>query len=80
MHGDDTSGYLIEFVTLGNTVKVNAVDPATGTEVSIIGPVTASTAELSRIAAQKLHRALAHHSDDRGQSSQPVGPKRGIIV
>jgi hypothetical protein len=43
-----------EFVAIGRTVKVSAIDAATGTEVSIIGPATASQADLRRLALQKL--------------------------
>ncbi|RME61627.1 MAG: hypothetical protein D6782_13755, partial [Alphaproteobacteria bacterium] len=43
-HSDE--GFLIEFVALGNAVKVSAIDPATGTEVSILGAATASRHDL----------------------------------
>lgn len=47
-----------EFYSLGNSVKVSAIDADTGVEVSITGPRTASQSELQRIALQKLERAL----------------------
>ena len=34
---DDQEGYIIEFHRVGNAVKVTAMDPATLTEVSIVG-------------------------------------------
>lgn len=43
-----------EFVAIGRNVKVSAIDAATGTEVSIMGPATASQADLQRLALQKL--------------------------
>ena len=49
-----SEGYLIEFITIGNSVKVCAVDPKTGVEVSIVGPKKAGQQELSRNAVNKL--------------------------
>jgi hypothetical protein len=47
-----------EFVAVGRHVKVSAIDAATGTEVSVIGPATASQADLQRLALQKLQARL----------------------
>lgn len=49
----------LEFIPVGRQVKVVAIDAATGTEVSIVGPVTASQAELQRVAVAKLKRRIA---------------------
>jgi len=46
--------FIIEFITMGNSVKVSCIDPKTGREVSAIGPRTASQAELSRLAVNKM--------------------------
>ena len=35
-----------EFVAIGNVVKVTAIDSVTGTEVSAMGPTSASQADL----------------------------------
>jgi hypothetical protein len=43
-----------EFTGIGRNVKVSAIDAATGLEVSIVGPATASQANLQRLALQKL--------------------------
>ena len=48
----------MEFQTIGNAVKVSAIDPETLVEVSIIGPVSASESDLSRLAARKLEYVL----------------------
>ena len=48
-----------EYITVGNSVKVSAIDAATGTEVSIAGPRNAGQKELERIALQKLLRAMS---------------------
>ena len=47
-----------EFVAVGRQVKVSAIDAATGTEVSVMGPATASQADLQRLALQKLQSRL----------------------
>jgi hypothetical protein len=47
-----------EFVVIGHSVKVSAIDAATGTEVSVMGPATASQADLQRLALQKLRARL----------------------
>jgi hypothetical protein len=47
-----------EFTAIGRTVKVSAIDAATGLEVSVIGPASASQADLERLALQKLNARL----------------------
>jgi hypothetical protein len=56
---DEESEYLIEFRRIGAYVKVSALDPQSGTEVSIVGSPQASEAELTRVATQKLRYMLA---------------------
>jgi hypothetical protein len=51
-----------EFTAIGTTVKVVAIDAATGTEVSIIGPVNAAQAHLEQLALQKLKARLAREA------------------
>lgn len=50
--------YLIEFRQIGGTIKVSALDPVSGTEVSIVGDAKASEAELKRIAVNKLEYVM----------------------
>ncbi|MGA9796104.1 MAG: hypothetical protein WBQ17_11295 [Rhizomicrobium sp.] len=45
---------LFEFFAQGAVVKVTAIDPATGDEVSIVGPARAPRATLQAAALQKL--------------------------
>jgi hypothetical protein len=47
-----------EFTAIGNTVKVTAIDSLTGIEVSAMGPVSASQADLQQLALQKLKMRL----------------------
>ena len=50
---------IFEFVRAGAALKVTAVDPATGTEASIVGDPAAGEAALKRLARQKLDYVLA---------------------
>ena len=51
-----------EFVSIGTSVKVIAIDAATGTEVSVIGPVGAAQADMQRLALGKLKARLAREA------------------
>ena len=50
---------IFEFLQVGSSVKVTAIDTATGTEVSIVGAPAAGEATLKRLAKQKLDYVLA---------------------
>ncbi len=50
---------IIEFHRIGGSVKVSAMDPATLTEVSIIGPANAGEEILKRNVLRKLEFVLA---------------------
>ena len=54
MRSPGKGGILFEFVVQGNAVKATAIDPASGTEASIVGPVTAGRDVLAQAAARKL--------------------------
>lgn len=60
--------YLIEFVRVGNQVKVTACDQETGTEAVIIGPTHATKKALSELAVKKLLYVLAKQKDAKGNS------------
>ncbi len=49
---------IIEFRRVGHALKVSAMDPRTLTEVSIVGPLNASEAELTRAVMRKLAYVL----------------------
>lgn len=57
--GTEPREVYFEFVTIGTTVKVMAIDGATGTEVSVMGPASAAQADLERLALAKLKLRLA---------------------
>lgn len=56
--GDDDHGYIIEFISMGDYVKVSAIDPATRREASIVGDPAAGKDALSRLAVRKLHYVM----------------------
>jgi hypothetical protein len=63
--GPDPSGLgevYFEFVAIGTSVKVIAIDAVTGTEISVIGPVGAAQADLQRLALGKLKARLAREA------------------
>ncbi len=62
MAGEDREVYF-EFTVVGNSVKVTAIDSATGTEVSTMGPTSASQADLRRLALAKLKARLEREQD-----------------
>ena len=58
---------LIEIMQVGNAVKVSAVDPATGVEVSIVGPPSVGEETLKRNAINKLNYVLRKGTARRPQ-------------
>ena len=55
---------IFEFLTVGTSVKVTAVDVETGTEVSIVGDRAAPEAMLKRVAKQKLDYVMAKQANE----------------
>jgi hypothetical protein len=47
-----------EFTPVGNVVKVVAIHAGTGTEVSVLGPTSASRSDLQGLALRKLKARL----------------------
>ena len=62
MTADDRREVYFEFVSIGTSVKVVAIDAATGTEVSVIGPVGAAQGDMQRLALGKLKARLAREA------------------
>ncbi|MEM6834461.1 MAG: hypothetical protein AAGA36_07625 [Pseudomonadota bacterium] len=71
-----SQGYLLEFLPARGAVKVSAIDPLTGTEVSIVGSPAASQRQLERVAVQKLKYVLSKTQ----QAPEERSEKRGIEV
>ena len=55
---NDDKGYILEYVTIGNSVKVTVLDPQTLKEVSIIGNSKTSRRQLAAVAIRKLRYVL----------------------
>ena len=62
MASDDPREVFFEFIAIGGTVKVVAIDAAAGTEVTVIGPAGAAQADLERLALGKLKARLARQA------------------
>ena len=56
--GTEPREVYFEFIAIGAVVKVMAIDAATGTEVSVMGPVGAAQADLEQLALAKLKARL----------------------
>ena len=59
---------IFEFVQIGSSVKVTAIDPLTGTEASIVGTLAAGEMALKKLATQKLNYVLKKKSLPPGGS------------
>jgi hypothetical protein len=59
---DDRGEVYFEFVVIGGTVKVMALDAATGVEVSVVGPARTARADLQQLALRKLRARLARET------------------
>ncbi|MEA2875220.1 MAG: hypothetical protein QOF14_416 [Hyphomicrobiales bacterium] len=62
MAAEEPREVFFEFTVIGAVVKVVAIDAATGTEVSVIGPVSAAQADLAQLAVGKLKARLAREA------------------
>lgn len=78
--GEPLSGreVIFEFIALGDSVRVAAVDVRTGEEVYVTGPVSTPQADLERLAARKLARKLGLL--DGPDTKTPRRGGRGVIV
>ncbi|GAB4145940.1 MAG: hypothetical protein Tsb0016_16130 [Sphingomonadales bacterium] len=77
----DANGFLIEFIAMGNAVKVSAIDPVSGVETSIIGAASASQHDLMVLAAKKLRYVLNKAAAaSTPPPAAPTGGKKGIIA
>ena len=61
--GNDREVYF-EFIAIGPSMKVTAIDSLTGTEVSIVGPAGAPKTDLQRVALAKLKARLQRERPD----------------
>ena len=54
---------ILEFIVHGSYVKVSAVDPVSGTEVSIVGDRKAEQSYLESVATKKLAMVLKKNAE-----------------
>jgi hypothetical protein len=66
---------LFEMIAMGNSVKVSAIDPHSNLEVSVIGPLTASTYTLKMNALRKLKARLRKLA-----AEEPPKPLKGKLI
>ena len=59
---------IIEFIRRGAYVKVSAIDPSTGDEVSIVGDPARGEASLSQTAVKKLRYGQQKNKEKGGRS------------
>jgi hypothetical protein len=52
-----------EFTKVGGSVKVVAIDAATGVEVTVVGPATAAPSQLQQLALAKLKARIAREGE-----------------
>ena len=52
-----------EMTRVGASVRVAAIDAATGVEVTVVGPASAAPSDLQRLALAKLKARLAKGSE-----------------
>ncbi|WP_421865838.1 DUF6898 family protein [Parvibaculum sp.] len=72
---------IFEYIPIGSSVKVTAVDVSTGLEVSVVGPSVAARSELERVAIRKLRYMLDKQKGaGRGPEGGEPGPSGGGIV
>lgn len=78
--GDPLTGreVIFEFIALGDSVRVAAVDVLTGEEVYVTGPAKTPQNDLERIAGRKLARKLGLLAKDEKKTPRRGG--RGVIV
>lgn len=76
MAGSEDGNIIIEFVRIGSYIKVSAIDPATGTETSIIGDPAYGEAMLRRTALRKLRYVLRKQEAEK----QAAATSRGKLA
>ncbi|KPP82794.1 MAG: hypothetical protein HLUCCA04_01630 [Oceanicaulis sp. HLUCCA04] len=69
---------IFEYQGLAASVRLAAIDAATGLEVVVIGPANAARHDLERVALRKLARRLGLNTDGQEKTPRPKG--RGVIV
>lgn len=61
--GQNQEGYIIEFISIGHSVKATAFDPVTLTEAVVIGSRKTTRKQLAELAIRKLNYVLNKQKD-----------------
>lgn len=69
--GDEPGEVIFEITRVGDIQRVAAIDVASGVEVVIQAPASASLADVRALALRKLQRALERPEDEGGQDTRP---------
>jgi hypothetical protein len=81
---EDPSGasgeVLFEFRQLGSQMRVAAIDSATGTEVVVILPATATRMQMQGLALAKLRRKLGEGQGGEPPAAPQASGFRGKLV
>ena len=76
----ESGEYIVEFIQYGKSVKVSAIDATTLQEVSIVGPASASKAELKNVAIRKLQYVMKKKSAENNPAHPVLAKGRGGII
>ena len=60
---DENEGYIVEFVSIGRSIKITAIDPVTLREASVIGAQGVPRKQLAELAIRKLNYVLNKRKD-----------------
>ena len=71
---------IFEFIAIGDSVRVAAVDVISGEEIYVTGPAKTPQRDLERLAARKLARKLGLAQDEDDEKKTPRRGGRGVIV
>lgn len=75
--GEPSREVLFEFIPIGNSVKVSAIDAQTGIEVAMVGPAKASQEDLKRTAAAKLFYVMEKKAKQAQTSKARASAAKG---
>ncbi len=63
MSDGEQTGFIVEYIQLGNAIKVTAIDPVSMREVSIVGSPKVSSKELAALAIRKLKYVMEREGE-----------------
>ncbi|MEM8985976.1 MAG: serine hydroxymethyltransferase [Pseudomonadota bacterium] len=70
---DSEKAVYFEYIALGDTMKVSAIDGASGVETAVVGPATAARHDLERLALAKLNKKLERRTEKSRKTKKRPG-------